>query len=96
MTKDSKSKTCVIQLDELIRTSRSIQKNRTDKKEYEFQVSRYQTLFSDPKENVILRQVALKILQDFQQNKSSAAKYKIKGNVFEIVRNLNFKKEATN
>ncbi len=31
-----KTKTCVIQLDELIRTSKSIQKNRTDKKEYEF------------------------------------------------------------
>ena len=90
-----KNRTCLIQLDEIIRTSKSIQKNRTDKKEYELQLSRYQTLFSDPKENLALRQVALKVIQDFQSNKSSAAKYKIKGNVFEIVRNLNFKKEIS-
>lgn len=57
-----KTKTCLIQLDELIRTSKSIQKNRSDKKEYELQLSRYQTLFSDPKENMVMRQVALKII----------------------------------
>ena len=36
-----KSQTCVIQLDELLRTSKSLNKNRIDKKEYEFNVSRY-------------------------------------------------------
>lgn len=60
-----KASTCVIQLDELLRTSKSIKKNTVDKKEYEFNLSRYQQMFNNHKENEIYRRVALKILDDY-------------------------------
>ena len=88
-----KEKTCVIQLEELLRTSKSLNKNRIDKKNYEFNMSRYQQLFDDTKDNEMYAKIALKIINDYFNNKASASKYRIKGNVFEIVRNLNFKAE---
>jgi hypothetical protein len=60
-----KEPTCVIKLDELLRTSKSLSKNRVDSREYEFQVSRYQQMFKDGKENEIYRKIALRLIDDF-------------------------------
>lgn len=65
-------------------------KHRVDKREYQFQLSRYQDMFKDPKSNEFFKKIALKIMDDYMKNKNSAAKFKIKGNVFEVVRNLKF------
>jgi hypothetical protein len=47
-------------------------------------------MFKDPKSNEFFKKIALKIMDDYMKNKNSAAKFKIKGNVFEVVRNLKF------
>ena len=89
----AKTDKCVIKLEELLRTSKSMSKNRVDTREYEFQVSRYQQIFKDGTENEIYRKIALRLIDDFQSKPGSVAKFKIKSNVFQIIRNLHFKKE---